>query len=105
MIGDTAGEFVAFEALGEGRTAAMLGAVQVGSIFEDVADRFVAWRLSLSEISPNWRRARNVPEAKAQLRAEVANWVDAAGLAPASQRSSEIRAYRQAPRQLARGPA
>jgi len=104
MMGDT-GELVTFEAVGCGFTRAKLGAILVGDIYEPTFRGVcVGWRLSLPEQTMTWRPARSVPEAKARLRDAVAQWVDAAGLAPASRRSSEIRAYRQAPHQLARVP-
>lgn len=97
MTDDSADKMVTFEETGAARArrvVAKLGVVNVGAIYVDTGSHGALWRTLLPGLSPDWRPARGVAEAKERLTAEVAQWVDAAGLAPATARETGIRAVR-----------
>lgn len=75
---------VAFQRLGLGREAVVLGRVQVGEIMELDGNKFGAcFRLMLPEASAtNWRPVRDRDEARRLSSIKVNDWLNAAGLRP-----------------------
>lgn len=108
MTDDSAGDIVTFRPIARSRRiVALLGVVHVGEVVTPVADggAAAAWRTFLPDLPMTWRGARDADDAKARLQDAVKQWIDAAGLALASDRSTAIRAFRQPARECRRVPA
>jgi hypothetical protein len=53
----------------------------------------IVFRLALPELTARWFQARSRQEAREKINARVADWIDAAGLAPASPAEGALRAW------------
>ncbi|WP_316172437.1 hypothetical protein [Bradyrhizobium sp. SZCCHNRI2049] len=83
---------VAFQPLSPGRESIMLGLVQVGEISPTLHPSSRAptcFRLMLPGVSSRpWHPAQSIEDARRLAAAKIGDWIEAAGLTPATRRAS-----------------